>query len=59
MTKYNILYYFDQAITTGSHILKYEQEQWNIRMSLNSDFTFNLYTAFSDQPTWRDLSPCP
>ena len=39
MTKYNILYYFDQAITTGSHILKYEQEQWTIRMSLNSNFT--------------------
>ena len=52
MTKYNLLYYFDQAITTGtfptkfqwkricSHTFhRYEQEQWNIRMSLNTDFT--------------------
>ena len=51
MTKYNLLYYFDQSITTkfqwkrvGSQTIhRYEQEQWNIRMSLNTDFTLFKY----------------
>ena len=51
MTKYNLLYYFDQAITTGTFPTKfqwkrvcsqtihiYEQEQWNIRMVQCTDF---------------------
>ena len=52
MTKYNLLYYFDQAITTSTFPAKFqwkrvcsqtihrcEQEQCYIRMSLNTDFT--------------------
>jgi len=60
MTKYNLLYYFAQAITTGTFptkfqrkrvcsqtIHRYEQEQWNIRMSLNTDFT--LFKSVTSQ----------